>query len=466
MEHVNSISEEARYELVKSRTLNLVKVMRDALTVKPEVKDRAIYESLQGLLKIALTSSWWKDRLEPYKNDIKGAENLAQLLGSLPVLNRSALQANSQWMSTWVLGSNSEDYTESTTSGSTGKPVTVTKFKPVQGIEYHAGELFNFLWNDVDLSQNFLSYRTKRLPEANPSPMGEPLSFVGASGQIFFQHTDQISLDDVLESIEVNQIKSGISTPSALRAIVNRIAQTNRSNLQVNSVLTFSGRVDANLRDLTRKHLGARIIDVYSTAEVGQIAFQCPRGDHLHPLQILNYVEILNKNDLPCAQGEVGRVVVTALGSFGMPLIRYEIGDTASWGTPCEFAISLPVLEPEIVRVRDTYVNAKGEYQPIILDKGAFVKNPALRDYLLLIFQDKQVLFLGGDLTFNSDELTSIRSEIQALSGLDRDVEIFISQDALWLQNDKPRTVVFVDEKFPERASIGDFSKYLEVRQS
>lgn len=465
MELVNSIAADERYKLVRSRTLNLVKMMRDSFSANPAARDQAIYQSLRALVKMALTSPWWQDRLEPFKNDIETAENLAQLLASLPVLNRQTLQVNGQWMATWVLGSSSEDYSESTTSGSTGKPVTVTKFNPTQGIEYHAGELFSLLLNDVDLSQNFLSYRAQKSPENNPSAMGEPLSFVGASGQIYYLPNNQTKLDEVLDLIAKHQIKSGISTPPALRELVNRIVQTNRTALEVSNILTFSGRVDYSLRELTKKYLGARIIDLYSTAEVGPIAFQCPKSDHLHPTQIFNYVEILNKNDLPCAQGEVGRVVVTALGSFGMPLIRYEIGDTASWGDPCEFGITLPVLSPAIVRERETYVNAKGEYEPVIMDRGSFVANPALRDYLLLIFQDKQVLFLGGDLKFESDELESLREEIKAITGMDRDVEVFLTQSALWLQKDKPRTVVFVDEIFPEEASLDDFSKYLYQRQ-
>jgi len=466
VEVVDTISAEERYNLVRSRTLNLVKIMQESLTASPAARDQATYRSLRNLLTIALTSPWWQDRLAPFKNDIETAENLAQLLGSLPVLNRQTLQENAQWMTTWVPGSSSLDYSESTTSGSTGKPVTVTKFNPTQGIEYHAGELFSLLLNEVDLSQNFLSYRSKKPPEENPSPMGEPLSFVGASGQIFYLRNEQIHLDEVLEIIDKHQIQTAIATPSGLRAVLNRIAETNRTGLKISNVLAFSGRVDAGLRELTQKYLGARIIDIYSTAEVGPIAFQCPSSDHLHPTQTFNYVEILNSNDLPCAQGEVGRVVVTALGSLGMPLIRYEIGDTASWAEPCEFGIALPVLNPAIVRQRETYVNAKGEYEPIIMDRGSFVSNPALRDYLLLIFHNKQALFLGGDLKFESKELESIREEIKTITGMDLEVEVFLTQDALWLKKDKPRTVVFVDEVFPVEATMDDFRTHLEVGKS
>jgi len=466
VEVVESISAEERYSLVKSRTLDLVKTMQESLTENPDRRDHGIYQSLRRLLSIAITLPWWQDRLERYMNDIETAENLAQLLGSLPVLNRQTLQENSHWMATWVLGSSSEDYSDASTSGSTGKPVTVTKFNPTQGIEYYAGELFSLLLNNVDLTKNFLSYRSRNPPENNPAPMGEPLSFVGASGQIFFRANSRYSLDEILEEIDRNQIQSAIATPAGLRAVVHRIAELNRTDLRISNVLTFSGRVDPALRELTKKHLGARIIDLFSTAEVGPIAFQCPKSDHLHPTQIFNYVEILNGNDLPCAEGEVGRVVVTALGSFGMPLIRYELGDTASWGAPCEFGITLPVLKPEIVRQLETYVNPKGEYVPIVMDRSSFVSNPALRDYLLLIFQDKQVLFLVGKLDFERHQLESIREEIKVLSGLDLEVEVFLSQDAPWLKKDKPRTVVFVDEKFPEAASIEVFSMYLNARQS
>jgi phenylacetate-CoA ligase len=42
-------------------------------------------------------------------------------------------------------------------------------------------------------------------------------------------------------------------------------------------------------------------------------------------------VEILNDKGEPCTPGEQGEVVVTDLENYGMPLIRYRMGDLASW---------------------------------------------------------------------------------------------------------------------------------------
>jgi phenylacetate-CoA ligase len=364
-------------------------------------------------------------------------------------------------MATWVPGSYPDDYSEASTSGSTGKPVTVTKFTPTQGIEYHAGELFSLLINGVNLDRDFLAYRTRESPEVNPAPLGEPFSFVGARGRLFFLSTDEIPLDEVLMSIAQHNIETLIATPYALNALARRLAEQNRRDVHVGNVLTFAGRVNPYLREITEEYLNARIIDVYSSAEVGHIAFQCPHSDHLHPSQIINYVEILDRNDLPCEVGQVGRVVVTALRSYGMPLIRYEIGDTASWGNSCQFGISLPVLLPEIVRERETYIDAKGFYQTINLDKGSFIKNPLVRDYLLLVFQNKQVLFLSGQLNFNDVELVKIQGEVQEISGIDLGVEVIVTQDSSWLKKDKPKTVVFVDGEYPVGASVEHFSQYV-----
>jgi phenylacetate-CoA ligase len=53
---------------------------------------------------------------------------------------------------------------------------------------------------------------------------------------------------------------------------------------------------------------------------------------------------VLDQRGNPRGPGEVGRVVVTPLNNFAMPLIRYELGDTAEVGAPCACGRGLPVL--------------------------------------------------------------------------------------------------------------------------
>lgn len=54
---------------------------------------------------------------------------------------------------------------------------------------------------------------------------------------------------------------------------------------------------------------------------------------------------MLDEDGRPCRPGETGRVVLTTLHNFAMPLIRYEIGDYAEVGEPCSCGRGLPVLK-------------------------------------------------------------------------------------------------------------------------
>jgi phenylacetate-CoA ligase len=72
-------------------------------------------------------------------------------------------------------------------------------------------------------------------------------------------------------------------------------------------------------------------------------------------------VEILDDQDAPCPPGRVGRVVVTVLHNFAMPLVRYDIGDFAEVGGPCPCGRGLPALNRVIGRVRNMLVTASGE---------------------------------------------------------------------------------------------------------
>jgi len=72
-------------------------------------------------------------------------------------------------------------------------------------------------------------------------------------------------------------------------------------------------------------------------------------------------VEILNDENEACAPGEVGRVVVTPLRNFAMPLLRYEIGDYAEMGEPCACGRGLPVLRRVLGRQRNMIVAPDGQ---------------------------------------------------------------------------------------------------------
>jgi phenylacetate-CoA ligase len=85
--------------------------------------------------------------------------------------------------------------------------------------------------------------------------------------------------------------------------------------------------------------------DIYCCEELGYIAAQCPRYDHYHVPSETVLVEILDEQGRPCAPGQLGRVVLTPLHSFAMPLIRYAIGDYAEVGGPCPCGRGLPVLQ-------------------------------------------------------------------------------------------------------------------------
>jgi phenylacetate-CoA ligase len=106
---------------------------------------------------------------------------------------------------------------------------------------------------------------------------------------------------------------------------------------------------------------GLHPVDMYSAVEIGYLALQCPEHGQLHVQAENALVEVLDSDGRPCGPGEVGRVVVTPLHNFAMPLLRYELGDLAEVGPPCACGRSLPVLRRVLGRTRDMLLLPSGE---------------------------------------------------------------------------------------------------------
>ena len=79
--------------------------------------------------------------------------------------------------------------------------------------------------------------------------------------------------------------------------------------------------------------------------------------------------------------GQVGRVVVTPLHNFAMPLLRYAIGDEAEPGAPCACGRGLPVLRRLAGRAFDHLVLRSGEKRRVQFGHYRLSQVVAIREF-------------------------------------------------------------------------------------
>lgn len=96
------------------------------------------------------------------------------------------------------------------------------------------------------------------------------------------------------------------------------------------AIISTAGTLQPHMRERIEQVFGCRLIDRYGSREVGDVAGECSHHTGLHVFPWTNFVEVLSDDGSPVEPGAPGRVVVTSLANFAMPLIRYEIGDRAA----------------------------------------------------------------------------------------------------------------------------------------
>jgi phenylacetate-CoA ligase len=107
-----------------------------------------------------------------------------------------------------------------------------------------------------------------------------------------------------------------------------------------------------------------KLYDFYGSREVNGMAGECKEG-FMHVFLFMNYFEVLDSNDQPVGEGEEGRVIVTNLHNYSMPLIRYEIGDMAVIGPKeCKCRNVLPSLKKITGRITDHFILENGTTIP------------------------------------------------------------------------------------------------------
>ncbi|HEY4373803.1 MAG TPA: AMP-binding protein [Burkholderiales bacterium] len=274
-----------------------------------------------------------------------------------PVLHKADLREHSATLLAKSLPSDHGGMSWNFTSGSTGAPVRCAHTLVANFIRSTA-TLRNQIWHDLDFSLKYAAIRPSTRAGSTPG--------WGAATNCAFDTGPAVSyaitadIDGQLDWLLAEAPGYLQSTASNLRALVLRSRDTGRIPQGLDAVLSYADSLPGDLRKLIHEVWGTRLIDTYSCTETGSIALQCPVYDHYHVLSEAVIAEVLRDDGSPCAEGEIGRVVLTELCNFGMPLIRYEIGDYAEVGAPCDCGRGLPVLKRVMGRYRNMALDPDG----------------------------------------------------------------------------------------------------------
>ncbi|HYD55501.1 MAG TPA: AMP-binding protein [Burkholderiales bacterium] len=259
---------------------------------------------------------------------------------SLPILSKETVRAERDALLAAKWPASHGDGFDVPTSGSTGQPVRVRHTR-VSEFFFHALVVREHLLHRRDLSRKFGAIRLAAAKRS--SPEWGVMSAMFATGPSCV--IDALAgVDAQLDWLLAEQPAYLIGHPTNLRALIQQANAANRRPPGLLQLLAFGETLPPDLRAMAREAWGVPVVDNYSCREVGPLAFQCPEGAayHVHAENVL--LEVLRKDGTPCAPGETGRVVVTPLHNFAMPLLRYEIGDYAEVAAPCACGRTLPAL--------------------------------------------------------------------------------------------------------------------------
>lgn len=282
----------------------------------------------------------------------------------LPLLTRRQVQDNKDQLRAKALPRGHGKPIEMRTSGSTGSPVVTYASDFTE--HWHKVLTARYqLWSLRRFDRKLAIIRKYRAGDAE-FPEGaladrwvDEAALPVETGVAVLLNTSA-SIQQHAEWLDRHQPDVLFIAPSNLAALL-ALAEAEHLGLpRLKRIQTFGETLSAETRQAAKAVWGVDVYDFYSAQETGYIALQCPDTTAYHVPAECILVEVLDDDGKPCAPCNTGRVVVTPLFGFAMPLIRYDIGDYAEVGRPCRCGRGLPALTRVLGRRRNIMVLPDG----------------------------------------------------------------------------------------------------------
>lgn len=269
---------------------------------------------------------------------------------ALPFMTRNDVRTAGEALRSRVIPKAHAPVVAGETSGSTGTPIRHFGTRLSQ-FYWHAFALRDHLWHRREARAKLGVIRRGAKEAVHPN-WGPPVAAVFETGPCASLDI-ATDIDSQVDWLAREQPDYLLTNAYNLYWLARRSLERGIRPPALRQARTFGGTFPDDAREVVQQAWNARLVDIYTTEEAGYIALQCPDHEHYHVQAEGVIVEVVDEQGAPCAPGEIGKVVVTTLQNFAMPLIRYEIGDYAEAGAPCPCGRGLPVLKRILGRERN-----------------------------------------------------------------------------------------------------------------
>ncbi|MBY0269857.1 MAG: hypothetical protein K2X06_08325 [Burkholderiales bacterium] len=306
------------------------------------------FAQIRQLLRHARgTVPFYRDRLAGL--DLEGVLD-ESVFARIPLLARSDIQDHYDALTSRAVPAGHGRIYEGQSSGSTGRPIRFLHTE-LNGIFWRAFTLREHLWHRRDFSARLGSIRSRVSQTVMPG-WGPATDGLFSTGSATMFNT----LRPVHEQAEWLMHENPdylICVASNLLELARYCARHGLRPSRLRGARSYGEALHPDTRAMVRQAWDVPLTDIYSCSEIGYLALQCPQHEHYHVQAEGVHIEILDEQGQPCVPGELGRVVVTPMLHFAMPLIRYDIGDYAEAGEPCDCGRGLPVIKAIRGRTRN-----------------------------------------------------------------------------------------------------------------
>jgi phenylacetate-CoA ligase len=226
-----------------------------------------------------------------------------------------------------------------------------------------------------------------------------------------------------------------VGYPSVVYLLARFIEREGRLRFKPKAIITGGEQLYEYQKELINKTFECDTYNNYSSWEVHNIAGECAKHMGLHIAAESIILEVVDDVGSPLPYGSEGRILLSNLHNYAMPLIRYDIGDLGILSYElCSCGRGLPLLSKLSGRTTDVIRTRAGRSIPGIALPSRFLAGLGVEQFQILqesydVITIKLVLEKEY-VQDNRDKLTEeIKAQYQSIFGKDVDITIqFVDQ--------------------------------------